>query len=302
MSNILVFEDGNLIKDIDYEYLWDGQFSQAHKSGSIIQFLKQYIPKNSIFIIPHSDGNIKRIKNDKEKHDIEWNEIQPYIDYANLNNKIFILGVLSQTITQEKDINYLYLPLDDLFFEKGIEYFFPHNKLLPWTQRSSKLCWRGGCSGSNGNNSLRVRFVKTLFSYPECENIRLSNWWSENKNIQNEFFSERIHFTEFLQYKIFFIIDGNVIASNHMWGFASGCVPFLISNGICWFTNYIKPFIHYIPINHDLSNLIEQIEFIKNNNNIDEQIAKNALEFSRIYFSSEFQKEYLINSFKKFIK
>ena len=36
--------------------------------------------------------------------------------------------------------------------------------------------------------------------------------------------------TDYLQYKIFFIVDGNCIASNHMWGFATGCVPFIISN------------------------------------------------------------------------
>ena len=108
------------------------------------------------------------------------------------------MGVLSQVDKEEEGINYLYIPLDDDFFENGIEHYFPHNSLSPWTERSSELCWRGGCSGINGGNSLRVNFVKKLFDYPGSENVRLSNWWSENKNIDTKYFGDRINYTEFL--------------------------------------------------------------------------------------------------------
>jgi hypothetical protein len=305
MSNIIVIEDGNIIQDMNHNTLWDGLFSIASRNGSIVRFIIENAPKNTIIVIPHSDGNLKRIHLDNEKYDMQWSEIQSYIDYAKSKNKIFILGILGQTIVQEPDINYLYLPLDDEFFEKGVEHFFPQDKLIPWDQRSNDLCWRGGCSGSQNNNSLRVRFVNKLYNYPHAENVRLSHWWSANKYIPSHLFAaqdaDRIHYTEFLKYKMFFIIDGNVIASNHMWGFASGCVPFLISNGICWFQELIEPYVHYIPVNHDLSNLIEQIEYIKNNDDVARNIAENALAFTRIYFSSDFQKEYLRNKMYSFI-
>ena len=61
------------------------------------------------------------------------------------------------------------------------------------------------------------------------------------------------------------IIDGNVIASNHMWGFACGCVPFIISNAKCWFTEFLIPHVNYIPIQYDLSDLKEKIEWVINN-------------------------------------
>jgi len=305
MSHIIVIEDGTIIQDMSHNILWSGLFSIASRNGSIIRFIQENAPKNSVIVIPHSDGNIKRIHIENEKYDMDWSEIQPYIDYAKTKNKVFILGVLGQTIYQEPDVNYLYLPLDDEFFEKGVEHFFPRTTLLPWEQRSNALCWRGGCSGTQNNRALRVKFVDKLYNYHNAENVRLSYWWSENKNIPPHLFAaknaDRIHYTEFLKYKIFFIIDGNVIASNHMWGFASGCVPFLISNGIFWFQELIEPYVHYIPVNHDLSNLIEQIEYIKTNDDAARKIAENALEFTRIYFSESFQKEYLRNKLHSFI-
>jgi beta-1,4-mannosyl-glycoprotein beta-1,4-N-acetylglucosaminyltransferase len=300
MSRCLVFEDGNLIKDNNSYDLWHGKFSRVKKNGSVLNFIKNNLPKNTVFVIPACDGNIKKHYEENECKGIEWYELQIFIDYAKRKNKTFILGLLSQVDKEEEGVNYLYIPLDDDFFENGIEHYFPHNTLSPWTERSSELCWRGSCSGMNGGNSLRINFVKKLFDYPQAENVRLSNWWSENKNIDAKYFADRIDYTEFLKYKIYFIVDGNVIASNHMWGFASGCVPFLISNGTCWFSSLIKPYVHYIPINYDLSNLIEQIEYVKNNDTIAEQIAKNALQFSKEYFSSEYQKKYLLENINKF--
>lgn len=301
MSRCLVFEDGSLIKDINSHVLWDGKFSRVTKNGNIINFIKNNLPKNTICVIPWSDGNIKKYHKSNEWKDTEWYELQLYIDYAKRKNKTFILGLLSQVDKEEEGVNYLYIPLDDGFFENGIEKYFPHDSLPLWSERSQELCWRGSCSGINGGNSLRINFVKKLFDYSNTENVRLSNWWSENKNIEMKYFANRIDYTEFLKYKIYFIVDGNVIASNHMWGFASGCVPFLISNGTCWFSSLIKPYVHYIPVNYDLSNLIEQIEYVKNNDAVAEQIAKNALQFSKEYFSSEYQKKYLLENINKFV-
>ena len=302
MSNCIVFEDGILKKNITPDYIWNGLFSKALKNGHIINYIGSCLPKNSIFVIPKSDGNVRRQYNDTEKNNydnFDWTELQIYIDYASKNNKIFLLGVLSQ-ITEEPDINYVYLPLDDDFFKNGVLHFFPQDNMLPYIDRKSELCWRGGCSGRGLYKSIRYRFVEKLYDYKNSNEIKLCNYWRENQNIDNKYFGNSLHFTEFLKYKIFFIVDGNVIASNHMWGFASGAVPFLLSRGTCWFSPLIIPYVHYIPVNFDLSNLIEQIEYINNNEEIAINIVKNSLEFVKIYFSSEFQKEYLKKNINKY--
>lgn len=296
MSKCLVIEDGILIQDIKEEYLWDGLFSRVSKKGEIIKFIMENMPKNMIIVIPRSDGNIKPKHKINEYKDIEWVEIQQYLNLAKEKQKIFVLGILSNVKDEKQDneINYLYMPLDDIIFNNGIDYYFSDKFNIGWKNKSSELFWRGGCSGIGGNNSIRVKFVKKIKElYPKNNNVFLTIWWSENKNISKELISKRVYYIDFFKYKYFFIVDGNVIASNHMWGFASGSVPFIISNATHWFSLLIEPYIHYIPIKYDLSDLKEQIEFIKNNDDIAEKISRNAKSFSKNIFSSEFQKEYL---------
>lgn len=289
---MIVIEDGKLLNNFN-GCLWDGLFSKVSSNGKLIEYIISCLPNDTLLIIPKSDGNINIDKTINKWHDIDWeSQIQPYIDYAKNKNKTFILGTLCQ-IDEEPNYNYLYLPLDDDIFHYGICNYFNKNFLPKWEERSNDLCWRGGCSGVGNLESLRVRFVKKIFDYNPYTNVRLSTWWSENKNIPNEYFAVRIHYSEFTKYKIFFIVDGNCIASNHMYGFATGCVPFMISNAICWFSHLIKPYEHYIPIKYDLSNLIEQIEWVKNNDEKAKIIAENAYKFAETYFSNEYQQKYV---------
>ena len=50
-----------------------------------------------------------------------------------------------------------------------------------------------------------------------------------------------------------------------------------------YFYEFMKPWIHYIPVNRDLSNLIDMIDWIKKNYKDAEVIAQNALNFAKKY-------------------
>jgi glycosyltransferase involved in cell wall biosynthesis len=183
----------------------------------------------------------------------------------------------------------------------GVEHWFPRHTLPEWENRSNELVWRGGCSGISEGESLRIRFVKEIYKYNPDTQVRIGRWWSENKGIPEELFGEHIHHTSMTSQKIYFIVDGNVIASNHMWGFATGAVPFLISNAYCWFSEYLIPFVNYIPIAYDLSDLVEKIEWVKNNDTLAKEIAQGALDLTRNVFSAEFQRQYLRKEISKYI-
>jgi hypothetical protein len=300
-KNYVLFEDGKLIHTFD-DVLWDGLFSRALPNGQIMQYIQSCLPSNTVFLIPQCDGNINRDKTNKnDRLWIDWDkQIKPYIEYAKSKNKIFILGTLCQ-LDVEPDCNYLYIPLDDNLFYYGATHILPKKILPPWESRSSELCWRGVCSGVGGLLSTRVRFVDKIYNYSANTNVRLCPEWREGKNIHDEYFAEGIHYTDFFKYKIFFIVDGNCIASNHTYGFASGCVPFLISRGICWFSELIIPYTHYIPVNYDLINLIEQIEWVKTHDEEAKKIAENAYQFADAYFSTEYQKKYLKENIEKYV-
>jgi hypothetical protein len=292
----VVLEDGKMPQDTVNGVLWAGFFSVANSTGKIVRHLYSCLPPNTVVVIPKSDGDVHK--------ESSWrHEVQRVRRYAFEKKKRFVVAVLSNK-TEVPNTNYLYLPLDDGFFEHGMDCFLRHNvDKFPWEQRSSNLSWRGSCSGG-GVESVRVRFVDKVHQYDPNTDVRLSRQWSEGKGIPEHLFAEpsrdRINHVEFFQHKIFFIVDGNVIASNHMYGFGSGAVPFLISNGVCWFSRLIVPFVHYVPIHYDLSNLVEQIEWVKNNDEKARLIAANALTFSRHYFSSDFQKKYIQEKIESF--
>jgi hypothetical protein len=86
-----------------------------------------------------------------------------------------------------------------------------------------------------------------------------------------------------------------------MWGFATGAVPFYISNATCWFTPFLIPYVNHVPVKHDLSDLIEQLEWVKNNNDKAKVIAENALQFTRHYFSATYQQQYLKTQIDKYV-
>jgi hypothetical protein len=303
VENCIVIENRTITKTSNTGFVWRGFCSAVSNNGAVIEYILSIIPDNVILIIPRSDGNVTRNNEyNQGYHHLYWEtDIEPYVHYAKEQNKILIVGVLSMLEYREPDINYLYIPLHDDFFACGLEHFFKQDQLLSWEDRSDELAWRGGCSGIGECNSLRIRFTKEIYKYDPNTNVRIGRWWSENKGIPEELFGEHVDHMYFTRQKIYFIVDGNVIASNHMWGFATGAVPVVISNAYCWFSEFLEPFVNYIPVAHDLSDLIEKIEWVKNNDEAAKQIAQNALYFTRNIFSSEFQKEYLRKNIYKYI-
>jgi len=298
--NSCIFHNGIIIKNNfnDYPYLWCGLYSVAHKNGSIVKFVVDYLQKikqDSFFLLTGCDGNITKA---------QVNEALK--DFSHVS-KYTMVATLAQHFKEE--INYLYLPLDDSFFDNGVSFHFQHIFSPSWKERKPMAFWRGSCSGG-GMESIRCRTVNELMDYEHADVKLTKNGWEDGKNIPNHFFKEKVELNHFFQYKIFMIIDGNTIASNHMWGFATGCVPFILSNATLWFTDFLIPFVNYIPIKSDLSNLKEMIEWVRKNDGEAEEIAKNALLFSKTIFSPEFQRKsitdqidkiYCYTSFKKLL-
>jgi len=290
----VVFVGDKVVQDTANGVLWAGFFSVARSRGDMMEFVRSSVPANTVLVVPKCDGN-------PHAEGVWESEVVRLRRMAEESNKRFIVGGLSNKTGEERpDTRYLYLPLDDGFFERGMDVFLRNDvDRFPWEQRSSGLCWRGSCSGG-GVESVRVRFVDTVYKYDPNTDVRLSRQWSEGKGVPDHLFAardrDRIKHVEFFKHKIFFIVDGNVIASNHMYGFGSGGVPFLLSNGTCWFSHLIEPFVHYVPVQYDLSDLVEKIEWVRNNDDAARTVATNALAFSRTYFSREYQRKHIVEN------
>ena len=56
-----------------------------------------------------------------------------------------------------------------------------------------------------------------------------------------------------------------------------------------WYDSIIKPWIHYVPIKKDLSDLVEKIQWLRNNDKAAKKITENARKFVLTYFSFQNQ-------------
>jgi len=280
---------------------WDGGYSRCLAGNSIEQYVNQSINKQKLnisAIFSLLDGLLgqeeyaRQIKLVGRVANISENS------YYNLrlrklnNTKSAIVTLCSR---QFNPADMLLVPLDDDTFTHGLQKVLSNFKLPKWEERNPKVFWRGGSSGYD-RPSVRMEVTKKLFTNPNAD-VRITKWgnWENEKDIPEEHFGDRCDLQKHFYNKYIFIIDGNCIASNHQWVFGSGSVPIMITHpeNNYWFKKFLKPMENYVPIQYDLSDLEEKLEWLIKNDDKAKQIAENAVSFSNTVFSPEFQRKYI---------
>jgi DNA-directed RNA polymerase subunit E'/Rpb7 len=95
------------------------------------------------------------------------------------------------------------------------------------------------------------------------------------------------------QYKYIIHIDGNVNAYRMLYTMTTGSLILrVMSEYTSWAEQFIKPNVHYIPVNSDLSNLQDVLDWCKTNQQKCQEIAGNALKLSRTILTADFLDNY----------
>ncbi|MBE7565874.1 hypothetical protein HER14_00160 [Acidithiobacillus thiooxidans] len=184
-----------------------------------------------------------------------------------------------------KTDDYLLPDFDTLSFFKNP----PDNKLLNWGDRISSAYFRGTDTGASHfkkiENSQRILLCSLGLSNPDFVDAKITN--CENKN-NIEFYKkkglwgEREPLANIGLYKYNVDVDGNTNSwagsVNKLYGgFGGVTVKVKSPEGYRqWFYNRLQPWVNYVPINVDLSDLIDKIIFLQKNDGIAFGIHKNA--------------------------
>ena len=136
------------------------------------------------------------------------------------------------------------------------------NNEIPWNKKKNKLFWRGRDSRSE-----RLDLIKIGRENPNLFNVSLTNFFffkDEEKEYGPK--TKHISFFKFFDYKYQLNIDGTV---------ASYRFPYLLAgNGVVlkqespyyeFFYKELQPNVHYVPVKRDLSDLVEKINWAKEN-------------------------------------
>jgi glycosyltransferase involved in cell wall biosynthesis len=283
----------------DITSYWDGGYSRCLLGGSIEQYVQSVMNKyntNRKFLLHHADGLVSddeynRLQNECKHHIALLNE-KGYTE-TNTQYPHSLHGILCSRFFSPE--NSILLPLDDETLNSGLGYIFSNLNVPSWDNRISKVFWRGGTSGYD-RPSIRMKVTDKLHGKSYAD-VKLTKWgnWENEKDIPEEHFGDRCDMQKHVLYKYILIIDGNCIASNHQWVFGSGAVPIMVTHpsNEYWFKKYLKPMVHYVPIQYDLSDLTEKIEWLISNDDEAKKISENAMQFASEVFSSEFQKRYI---------
>lgn len=185
--------------------------------------------------------------------------------------------------------------------------------MSPWNEKIEKVIWRGsstdgidgwGCNSydkANWKTFPRGALVNLSNQYPDLIDAKFTGFYCYTPDYMKDFFYKKGVVGNFLSrrdqinYKYQVSPDGNVCTYPGLqWRLYSGCLLFKPkSNHLQWFENGLQPYVHYIPVNNDFSDLVDKINWAKNNDEEAELIAQNARKFAQTFITYDMNLKYL---------
>lgn len=179
--------------------------------------------------------------------------------------------------------------------EKYFKSLDEKSKTVNWESKINEYFWRGRPSGANYKNgsNLRLRLVKKSLSnqnvldaaFIEIRHLMKNLLAANLKNLK---LSKIIDKDEQIIYKYLIAIEGDSYPSSLHWQLYSNSLTIFVDTPyIEWYYAGIKPYVHYIPLKSDCSDLEDKMIWLQENDSTAEEIAKNATEFYRSQVSNE---------------
>ncbi len=176
------------------------------------------------------------------------------------------------------------------------------NPLIPWEQKIEKAVWRGSLTDTGEPTDDRFvahyattpRFLlcQMAANHPESLDagfIHLDNPDTltaiEHLGLKKGPLSKKDH----LAYKYLPVLDGRMCTyPGYQWRLLSSSVCLKQeSDEVQWFYRALKPYVHYIPIQNDLSDLLEKIKWAREHDLKAQNISKQAQQFASQHLKFE---------------
>lgn len=154
---------------------------------------------------------------------------------------------------------------------------------IKWEDKINKVIWRGSPSGQQDNNNLRIKFCEL---YKDTHNVGITITWDR---WDTKYLKEKLTKLEMLNYKYQISFEGNCGASDLIWKLQCNSLVIMKKPTVESWTmeGLLVPYVHYIPIKDDLSDLDEIIKWCENNDDKCLEIVKNANNFMKKFENIE---------------
>lgn len=171
------------------------------------------------------------------------------------------------------------------------------NQTFPWTSKINKIFWRGVSTGMRYTQNGQEVFDRLLFLQAAKNKPYIDAGFTEYVYIKNptpEFTQEypllnRVSPYESVAYKYLFSIDGNSCAYSRVaWILYSNSVLFKHdSDAVQWYYDKLQPWVHYIPVSKDFSDLEERYLWAQTHQQEVQDIAANGRKLAQEIFTDQ---------------
>jgi len=224
--------------------------------------------------------------------------------------------IFSQSIYKGKSADLIMPTADDI--SRVLEFVVPsrcndqylkfrHNELeYNWVNKKEIAIFRGcatGC-GITSETNPRLKIVDLSKEYPDLLDAGIVDYNAKPKKYKGGplqvidkskyKLSNKITNAEKSKHKYIVCIDGSVVAFRLGFELCMNSVVLLgDSDYEVWYSKWLRPFKEFVPVKADLSDLIEKIQWCKDNDKECQKIAKCARKFYDKYLSKEGMFDYM---------
>lgn len=220
---------------------------------------------------------------------------------SNFRNNNFIPILSPYSNESYLDIPFI-IPEDYLLACNDPEYYkIKESDIVAWKDKKDIIFFRGSATGSMEiKNNQRLQITKLSNDWkntsPKFLDAGIVSWNSRDKidsNLQinyikpnvmakyNIYLANRVPMNEQLGFKFLLNIDGHSRPNRTSYLLGCGSLIFHVESkyvvgNVCWYDNLLKPYIHYIPIKYDFSDLKQKYKWCLKNDHKCQEIVENA--------------------------
>ena len=171
--------------------------------------------------------------------------------------------------------------------------------------KQNKLFWRGTSTGHDEiQHNKRYNIISRNFNVHHEIDVGFNHLcqcvYENNRDAFDILKKENLDKHDQLQFKFILNIEGNDASSSFPWALASNCCPlhnYQYKSETYLFGLGLEPYIHFVPINNDGSDLLEKYNWCLNNLHKCEEIARNGKKYMEKYQRDDLYNEIMIRFF-----
>lgn len=142
----------------------------------------------------------------------------------------------------------------------------------PFESKIPKLFWRG-----RDANAERLKLIELGRAHPADLDVGITNYFFFRDRERSLGRAPYTDFLDFWKYKYILNVDGTVAAYRLQAVLAGNSVVLKQdSKYVEWFYHHLRPYEHYIPVRHDLSDVAAQVAWAREHDEEVQRMARNA--------------------------